>query len=137
MIKKVKTTIEKIFKTRLSQLIFYTFCAILLLFFIYLIYRSTGFGFKCLLFEITGLKCPGCGNTRAVSSLLDFNFLTALSYNYLFPIEFLYIVWVYLVSAKRFLTFGKFNYKSPCNAIEIIFLILVLGWFPIRNIFNL
>ena len=39
---------------------------------------------KCILHQCTGLYCPGCGNTRALSALLHGNFVDSLKMNVLF-----------------------------------------------------
>ena len=36
---------------------------------------------KCLFHEVTGLFCPGCGNTRALHALLHGQILVSLRYN--------------------------------------------------------
>ena len=36
---------------------------------------------KCLSYQLTSIHCPGCGATRAVHALLNFNVLQALAYN--------------------------------------------------------
>lgn len=36
---------------------------------------------KCVLHQWTGLHCPGCGGTRAISSLARGDFMTAVKYN--------------------------------------------------------
>lgn len=125
---------KKTFSSRFFHLVVFTFLALLGVCTIYLIYHFTGIGFKCPVFEITGLKCAGCGNTHALQSLLRLDILASFPYNYIYPIEMLYILWVYLNSAKSYLKNGKFNYKSPCQALDIIILVIVVLWIPLRNI---
>lgn len=125
---------EKTVKNRVFRLVLFTFLALAGVFLIYLIYHFTGIGFKCPCFEFTGFKCAGCGNTHALQSLLQLDFLTSFSYNYIYPVEMLYILWVYLNSAKSYIKNGKFNYKSPCQVLDIIILIVVVLWIPLRNI---
>ena len=125
---------EKAIKNRIFRLVLFTFLALTGVSFIYLIYHFTGIGFKCLIFEITGFKCAGCGNTHALQSLLNLDILGSLSYNYIYPLEMFYIFWVYLNSAKSYIKKGKFNYKPPCQVLDIIILIIVILWIPLRNI---
>lgn len=40
----------------------------------------------CRFHALTGLLCPGCGNTRAVREILSLHFLTALRYNVTIPL---------------------------------------------------
>ena len=40
-----------------------------------------GFLYTCDFYRITGLYCPGCGNTRSVLALLHLDIFTALGYN--------------------------------------------------------
>ena len=122
------------FKNRIIRLASFTFLALLGLFLLYLLYRFTGIGFKCPVFEITGFKCAGCGNTHALQSLLQLDILKSFSYNYIYPIEMFYIFWVYLNSAKNYIKNGKFNYKPPCQVLDIIILVIVILWIPLRNI---
>jgi hypothetical protein len=42
---------------------------------------ETSFYPKCVLFQLTGLHCPGCGSTRALHSLLHGDVRQALAYN--------------------------------------------------------
>ena len=55
-----------------------------------------GISLPCIFYQITGLQCPGCGNTRAAMALLRLDFAAAFEYNLLFPIEFGYIAYMYL-----------------------------------------
>ena len=52
--------------------------------------RRLGFGFSCLSHDLIGIYCPFCGGTRALSALLRFDLLSALSYNaaFVFTIPF-------------------------------------------------
>lgn len=125
---------QKTFKNRVFRLVLFTLLAFAGIFLIYLIYNFTGIGFKCPVFEITGFKCAGCGNTHALESLLQFDVFKSFSYNYIYPLEMFYIFWVYLNSAKNYLRNGKFNYKPPCQTLDIMILITVVLWIPLRNI---
>lgn len=125
---------EKYIKNRIFRLVGFTFAALLGIFLLYLIYRFTGIGLKCPVFEITGFKCAGCGNTHALQSLLQLDILKSFSYNYIYPIEIFYILWVYINSAKNYIKNGKFNYKPPYQVLDIIILVIVILWIPLRNI---
>lgn len=39
---------------------------------------------QCFVYQLTGLHCPGCGATRAVSSLINGDWFSAFTYNWLF-----------------------------------------------------
>lgn len=121
-------------KKRFFYLTLFTFLALAVILLIYLIYHFTGFGFKCPVFEITGFKCAGCGNTHALESLLKLDILNSFSYNYIYPLEMLYIFWVYVNAAISYIKNGKFNYKPPFQVLDIIILIIVVLWIPLRNI---
>lgn len=50
----------------------------------------------CIIHEITGLFCPGCGITRAIFALLELDIKKAIKYNILiiviFPFILIYII---------------------------------------------
>ncbi len=125
---------DKPTKKRVINLVTFTFLAAFGVFSVYLIYRFTGIGFKCPVFEITGMKCAGCGNTHALESLLKLDILRSFSYNYIYPIEIFYIFWVYMNSSISYIKNGKFNYKPPYQVLDITILIIVVLWIPLRNI---
>ncbi|MDR1725377.1 MAG: DUF2752 domain-containing protein [Bacteroidales bacterium] len=62
----------------------------------------------CLFRNIFGIKCFGCGITRAVLSVLHFDFKTAFDYNKLIVIVFplLLFVWIRLL---------RICFKSGCS----------------------
>lgn len=101
---------------------------------VYAFLCSCGVVIPCVFYKITGLYCPGCGNTRAALAFLRFDFSAMLHYNLMFLPEILYVAMVYLVSAGNYIKNNKFSYRSPCKAIDWIFLILLLLWAVIRNV---
>lgn len=124
-------------KKRTIRLSLFTFAVVLLIFFVYLIYRFYGIGFKCPFFEITGFKCAGCGNTHALESVINLDLGKSFSFNYAYPLEIFYIGWVYAFSAKEYLLNGKFSYKPPYQAFDIAVLVIIIAWIPIRNMLGL
>lgn len=101
---------------------------------LFYILNLNGIGIPCLFHRITGLLCPGCGNSRAALALLRLDFFSALKYNLLFPVEFFYIAWVYFFCCRNYLSGGHFSYKPPVLVVDVIILILVLIWWIVRNL---
>lgn len=93
-----------------------------------------GFYIPCIFNKITGLYCPGCGNTRAALALLSLNFSAMLHYNILFIFEALYILMVYFVAAFRYIKGEGFSYRSPFKPLDYAFLVILIVWTVIRNI---
>lgn len=103
----------------------------------YMLFSLTGFGWKCPFNLITGLKCPGCGTTHAVTEYLRLNFAAGFKQNMLFPLEALYIAWVGVIMARGYIQTGSKNYVSPCRAADIIMLIIIILWWVVRNIIKI
>lgn len=103
---------------------------------IYILARA-GLPVPCLFHRLTGLQCPGCGSTRAVLALLRLDISAAVSYNLMFPLTALYLIFVYLRCAAACLKTGRFSYRSPAPAIDCMFLGLLLLWWVIRNILHI
>lgn len=93
-----------------------------------------GIGIPCLFHLLTGLLCPGCGNSRAALALLRLDIKAALEYNMLFPLEFFYIGWVLLHCAAAYLKGGRFAYRPPKPWLDIAVLTAVLLWVVLRNV---
>lgn len=100
---------------------------------IFYILGSQGIGIPCPFWKITGLQCPGCGNSRAALALLRLDLAGALGYNALCLPEFLYLAWVYLFACREYLAGRRFSYKPPVIAVDIALLIAVLLWGILRN----
>jgi hypothetical protein len=71
-----------------------------------------GFYPVCMLYQSTGILCPGCGALRAGHQLLHGNIIAALHYNVLlvavFPFVAIYGVWM-LYCKARGLRMGKWK----------------------------
>lgn len=94
-----------------------------------------GIGVPCVFYKLTGLLCPGCGNTRAVLSVVKGDISAAFSYNALFIPEILYLLWVYVYCSYNYIKGKGFAYnKTPCPFIDYILLALFLLWGIIRNL---
>ena len=86
---------------------------------------------------ITGFKCPGCGLSHAATDFVRLDFRAAFRHNALFLPIYLYIVYA---AIRSFLySTGK---KDPLTdktgkRIDIVFLVVILVWWFVRNIFTL
>jgi len=91
----------------------------------------------CIFRKITGLRCPGCGNTRAVTAIARLDFAEALRYNYLFPAEMLYLAYITIYCSAAYLRTGRADLMPKPAWLNIVFLIILCVWWVIRNIFGL
>ena len=92
-----------------------------------------GIGIGCPVYQLTGLQCPGCGNSRAAMALLRLDFAASFSYNPLFLPQIGYIAWVYLYSCVSYLKGKRFTYTPPVPVLDIAFLVICLLWGVVRN----
>ena len=93
-----------------------------------------GIGLGCPLYQLTGLQCPGCGNSRAVLALLRLDIGSALQYNLLFPLEAGYLLWVLFRLCKSYLSSGRFSYLPKRSWMDLAVLVLIAAWGILRNI---
>lgn len=107
---------------------------VLAIFIFFLILAFFDIRIPCLFYEITGLNCPGCGNTRATVALFRLDFKQMLHYNLLYPLEIIYILQVLIICVKNYIKKGKFEYDTVSPILDIIFLILLIVWTIVRNL---
>lgn len=98
------------------------------------ILAKNGISVDCPINKFTGLLCPGCGNTRAVMALLRLDIAGAFSFNPLFPIEFFYLIWVYVFACKKYLKTKRFSYSPPYQWLDLAILVILTVGTVIRNI---
>lgn len=96
--------------------------------------EMTGMGLDCLIYENTGIKCPGCGVTRMCMHILHFDFKEAFLSNQLLfialPISvvwFLYKIIVYIKTGNSTYTI----FEKICTG---LFLMATVVFCIIRNI---
>ena len=86
----------------------------------------------CRFFKLTGIYCPGCGNTRCIGAMLDGNLLLALRNNALLPFIVLLLACLYIELLADI--FGKKLRLMPRNPrIWFIAAGLFAVYFIVRN----
>ena len=97
--------------------------------------RAFHFSIPCIMHEVTGINCPGCGITRMLFALLEFDIVEAFEYNQfmfivlpIFAIVLTHDLYIYIV--------GKKNYwfKKIPKWIYITLLVFVFVWMILRNL---
>lgn len=81
----------------------------------------------CMFYELTGLKCPGCGITRSIYSLMHFKFIEAIKFNVFFILSLIAAIIVCILKLKN----NKFKIKLNWAYIYVVFVFL---FWIIRNI---
>ena len=84
---------------------------------------------KCVLHEVTGLHCPGCGSTRAVGALVDGRFMDAVRYNPLLIIGGPMILVVVLWKRKR-----ERSAVAGWPVLTVFLLVFLIVYFIARNV---
>ena len=127
-----KTATE--FKSRLKGVVI-KYSAILLVGVAYLVFvLCTGLRIPCPFYEITDLKCPGCGISRMFAALARLDFIAAFKYN---PFVFITgpLLVTYLVLCEtEYVKHGSESAKR-WNAFLYAELFLALAYGVLRNVF--
>ena len=66
-----------------------------------------GFGLPCVFNKMYGIKCAGCGMSRAAAALLRFDIKTAFSYNLAWPLFLIYGIWSGIYIFIRYVVHGE------------------------------
>jgi len=112
------------------------FLILLLLLFIYIyLFENFKIAIPCVFHEITNLFCPGCGATRVIIALINFDFAVAIKQNivltFLFPLLAIYFldkIVAWILRKKP-----KFADDIP-NFVWYIFAIVLLLFGILRNL---
>lgn len=103
--------------------------------FYYLVIRYTHFSIPCLFYSTTHLKCPGCGVTRMIVECSFFRFKAAAKYNYF--LFFTSPVIAYIILYEFFFKKKGKAIDKISNAITIAYMVALLIWMVLRNIYHL
>lgn len=90
---------------------------------------------QCGFLTLTGYKCPGCGSQRAIHALLNGDVAGAFRFN---AMLFLSMPWLALcIYAETQRVRNPIRYaKLHSDVLIWLFLIMVLLWWLLRNIFD-
>lgn len=120
-------------KKRLLKVLSINLLLLLSLISYYYLNKYFHIGIPCLFYKITSFKCPGCGITRMLFSILKLDFKSAFFYNpvvfILLPFLSFYILYqeyIYITKQKNKLKIPEFVYYI------LIFILIIFG--ILRNI---
>lgn len=111
----------------------------IIIFIILIVYLILSLAFKpfipCIIHEITGLYCPGCGLSRMILSIIRLDFYQAFRYNpllfILFPFGLILVLeYLYSLFKKRTPIYEKIN-----NKVWIILIVILIIYGIVRNIY--
>ena len=90
---------------------------------------------QCTFLSLTGYKCPGCGSQCAIHALLNGDVKAAFGYNAMLLVA---IPWIALCLFAEGQRIRRPRLYARLNAPLLIwsFLVMVLAWWLLRNIFN-
>ena len=90
---------------------------------------------QCTFFSLTGYKCPGCGSQRAIHALLNGNVKEAFGYNAMLLIAIPWIALCLFAEGQR-LRRPRLYERLNAPLLVWLFLVTVIAWWLLRNIFN-
>ena len=92
----------------------------------------TGLGIPCIVFELTGFKCPGCGVSRMFIAMFRLDFYRSFLYNQVMFVSF--FIW----NIIAFFTFiGKPAVFRKSTFIYSVMSVTVASWVIFSKIRNL
>ena len=122
------------FNARLKKTVI-KYSVILFIGFSYLIFvLCTGIRIPCLFYEITGLKCPGCGISRMFVSLAKLDFAAAFKFNPFALITGPFVLLYFVLNEIEYVKNGN-GRREKLKVFIYPELVAALIYAVIRNIF--
>lgn len=91
-------------------------------------------GIPCLFREATGLLCPGCGLTHALTSLARGDVLTALTHLPLLPLYLLWGGWILVLGTCRYVKGETHPFSVGPLWVHLLMAGTVLAFWILRNL---
>lgn len=113
------------------------FIVIALLFGLLLFVTKSDMPSICLIRRMTGLKCPGCGMSRALLSLIQLDIKAAVEYNLLALPILIYIIYIMICAAVSYIKSGKMSLFPKPEWLNIAFLVMLIAFTIARNILKI
>ena len=93
----------------------------------------TGLGIPCVLHEVTGLDCPGCGISRAILALARLDVAAAFGYNLIWPLIVGYFLWIGIGGSAAYIKRGELCYLPGKTWMHAVILSVVVAYGVVRN----
>lgn len=100
--------------------------------------EQTSWSPKCILLQLTGCKCPGCGSQRFAYHLMHGDIIGAIRYNYFLALLSPYLVLLLsgeLSPSRRWRQYVHTHFANKFFCLSYV--VLYLLWWVLRNILNL
>lgn len=101
----------------------------------YLLNKFTGFAVPCLFYTVTGLKCPGCGITRMIFSLIKLDFVSAFKFNPAIITVSPLLIFLAVIMVVEYIKNGKMPSSKWINICFYILIAYFVIFGILRNIF--
>lgn len=97
------------------------------------ILKILGRGIPCVFHDITGLRCPGCGMTHAMTALLNLDFNAFIQANLFAPLIIIFFITAFASTSLKYIKTGIYRLSALNSFVEISFLVLFIAWGIARN----
>lgn len=97
------------------------------------ILKILGRGIPCVFHDITGLRCPGCGMTHAMTALLNLDFNAFIQANLFAPLIIIFFITAFASTSLKYIKTGIYRLSAVNSFVEISFLVLFIAWGIARN----